>query len=103
MRFSKEVDFILAKMCEVVGCDFDTFDFNQEGWYAKHKWTHEQEEKFKRWMVAYLQRNKKARTSLGIIGNSKTWIERGVNMFLLNYGWYTKVETKELSELGELK
>lgn len=47
-------------------------------WYKKRSWTNEQEEKFKKWMVAYLRVKIKLNKKLA---------ESTTAMFLLQYGW----------------
>ena len=104
MRFTKHLDIVLKKMCKMVKCDFDTFEFKDD-WYWKYEWTQNEEEKFIKWMVGYLQKSRVARHEIGILLNSKASIERGVRMFVFNYGWKNKVKTGKikLSELGRLK
>ena len=88
--FSKHLRVILKKMCKSVNADFDAIDFKKEGWFLQHEWTQKQEDAFKKWMLEYLKKNRDARRELGIIFNNKIMMERGVNMFVMNYGWKTK-------------
>ena len=75
-------------MCESVGVDFDTFDFDQENWYWQHTWTTDEENRFKQWLVHEIYNNTKLRkaTMHFPIRNFKN-IEMAVEMFMLNYGW----------------
>ena len=91
---SEGLKIVLKKMCQMVGCEWETFDFNQEKWYSVYTWTKQQEDAFADWLEKELKKNKKIRDSLSrypaIVKNNSMFREKTVNWFLLDYGWKTK-------------
>ena len=79
---------VLKKMCEIIGEDFTTFNFDEKEWYLKNTWTTKQQNEFKKWMANYIYTNKGARHEmLSIDLKNKKLINKAVEWFIFNYGW----------------
>lgn len=87
----KHVKKILKEMCKRVNANFDKFNFKTKDWFMKHEWSEEECDKFKEWLIIYLNENKEARTEImNIPLKNKIRIEKTAGMFILNYAWRTK-------------
>jgi len=85
---NKHLKIVLQKMCDIVGADFDSLDFQNDAWYYKHSWTVEQEKEFEQWLYNYLWKSKQARkTILAYPYQDKHKIKEAVYQFTLYYGW----------------
>lgn len=78
---------ILKRMCEVVGCDYDTIDFKSNDWYTTYTWSEEQQNEFIDWMVDYLKKSSTARKDMSILSSSKKELQRFSQFFVSMYGW----------------
>lgn len=75
---------ILTKMCEMVGVDYKTFDFNQPNWYWQHTWTKEQEAEFITWLAQFLLKHKYTRKGKYRGEDKPTYDAKKI---VWNYGW----------------
>jgi len=79
---------ILKKMCEFVGCDFESIDFKSDQWYLLHEWTEEQQDLFITWLSEYMRNSSKARKELmSLPSSSKKDTRRFAEYFVGMYGW----------------
>jgi hypothetical protein len=89
--FSTHIHNILYEMCQRVGADYDTIDFQEAGWYTKYTWSVDEENSYKAWLFEYLRNNKDARREIMRFPSTKQKnIERCVNSFIFNYGFVTR-------------
>jgi hypothetical protein len=87
--FSDHMFTILYEMCQRVGADYHSIDF-QTDWYTKYKWSVEEENSYKVWLFEYLRDNKQARKELMRFPTTKQkHIEQTVNFFVSMYGFVT--------------
>jgi len=90
-KFGKHLTIILKRMCKAVGADFSKVKFKSQNWFKKYKWTEEEEDKFRVWLVNYIYTNTDARKEfLAIPLKNKKRIKNAVSMFLMSYGWVYK-------------
>lgn len=81
-KYALAIEFCLNEMFMRVGERFPNEELtNKPDWYTLRSWTDEEEEKFRKWMAAYLRKKLKMR---------KKDAEVEVAMFLLQYGWTNK-------------
>jgi len=95
-NFGPELKIILTKMCNMVNADYDKINFSEENWFYKYEWSDYDENKFKKWLIEYLEKNIEARKEIlgyGLRLNNKK-LESSASMFILNYGWKIKLESK---------
>lgn len=72
---------MIAEMFTRVGRSFDrSFDY-PEDWYLESEWTQEEEEDYRKWLIALL--TKKYKQSKGYASKNASW-------FLFLYGWRIK-------------
>lgn len=83
----EDSQIILKKMCQVVGVDYEQFDFSQSKWFQQHSWTLEEQEKFVRWLGKLLRKK-------GYVGQGTKrgmdWGEYEAKKIVFNYGWSIK-------------
>jgi len=84
-----ELKIILRKMCESVGADFDTIDFNKKDWFWDHEWTAEQEEEFRKWLLQHLKKLPMKRFRQ-LYSSGKYQLEKKVMWFCMMYAWKIK-------------
>jgi len=90
---SYHLETIFANMCRVVGANYHKVDKSADNWYMEYEWASEVEDEFKEWMINYIWKMPKATKEMyGRTRMSKRECALAVSMFLLNYGWKTKVE-----------
>jgi len=90
-ELGKHVKIILKEMCKVVGADHNKIDFKEHNWFYKYEWTHEEENKFKDWMINYLKENAEARNEmLTVSSKNKKILEKAVAWWIFDYGWKVK-------------
>ena len=97
-KVSKGLERILRKMCEIVNCDYENFNFDNPQWFLEYEWTEEQEEEFKKWMTNAIMNDKEIRRDLlefSFGKPTKKFAERVANNFIFNYGWKLKKEVNE--------
>lgn len=88
--FSDYMFTILYEMCQRVGADYHSIDFQEPDWYAKHTWTVFEENSYKVWLFEYLRDNKEARKELMRFPTTKKIeIEKTVDFFVSMYGFVT--------------
>jgi len=82
--------YILKKMCEMVGANYDEIDFKKQSWFTLYKWNANKESEFKEWFVNYLMENKDARFELMEFPTTRiNIIKKLIDEFIFNYGWTT--------------
>ncbi len=82
---------IMKEMCKRVGADFNKMNFKKQDWFLEYSWTKENEEKFKKWLMNFLYKNRKAREEiLEFPSKNKNKLKNAINMFLFSYGWKLK-------------
>lgn len=65
--------------------------FHDNFWYTQHAWTLAEENKFKKWFVRYMMRNRKAREVFTHRSDKdKFRCERFAQYFVWMYGWKYK-------------
>jgi len=85
--FSDSLKTVMAKMLEIAGHDYDTFDFEKDGWYMRHTMTLSQQEDFRKWLVSNFRSNKQLRNDLFRFSRpTRVWAEEAAGMFILKYG-----------------
>ena len=81
---------LLREMCKVINVDYDTIDFQEDGWYEKYTWTEQQENEFILWVAEELYKNNNMREEL--LEDPEQSIvncfEAAVH-FVANFGWDT--------------
>ena len=91
MKKNKYLKRILKKMCSYVNADYNKIDFKKPNWFLEYSWTLEQEYLFRKWLIRYLKRNKRARYSLmNVPTKDKFVLTKFVKEFVFNYGWKYK-------------
>lgn len=48
------INIIFKEMCNTVGADFNTFDFDNSMWDQGYFWTIEEQDKFNDWLARFL-------------------------------------------------
>jgi hypothetical protein len=94
-QYGDPLDSVLKDLCEAVGADYYTIDFEKSDWYYKHNWTFKQEAIFVKELTSKVKENPKFyRELFDVKNNRKT--KQSIEMFLFNYGWkYTNVTNQE--------
>lgn len=59
-----ELKQVMTKMCEIIGIEIGSVDFDNPLWYDTHSWTVDQEMEFLFWLVELLIDDESVRTSL---------------------------------------
>ena len=91
---TKHLAHILYEMCNRVGADPTTVNFQAEGYYKQYSWTNAQQEAFIDWMADYLYTTTEARRELlTITSRSKKRCLQAAREFTFNYGWTLKETT----------
>ena len=81
MEKQKILRGLLVKMFKIIGQEYSEDKCKEEGWFTKHTWTAEQEQKFAEWGKKFLKKHMKL--------NDKC-CKKEMSYFILNYGWKTK-------------
>lgn len=90
-NYTKEIVYM---MCGMAGVDPDTVNFKEEGWYAKHEWTVEEENAYRAWLTDYLSKDLKAwRNLTGLYIRTPMLIGKFIAEFLFYCGWKIKEDT----------
>lgn len=94
-QYGDPLDSVLKDLCEAVGADYYTTDFEENDWYHKHNWTFKDEAKFTEHLLDKVKKNPKFyRDLFNVQNNRKT--KQSIEMFLFNYGWkYVNVTNQE--------
>jgi hypothetical protein len=71
------VEEVVQEMCNRVGANYNSIDFEEPNWYLQYSWTKEEEQSFQDWLVNYLRKK----------GYPKKWAEKDASIFLLHCGW----------------
>jgi len=91
--FSKGLKKTLKKMCEMVNIDYDSIDFESDGWYHSATWTTKQERKFTKWLADKLIEDKKFRFDMlkEVYARNppKKLMKKAAEQFAWCYGWAT--------------
>lgn len=89
----KSLETITKKMFKIVKTDYPKNEsyFKKQGWFLKHSVTEEQQDRFREWMIDYLEKNREARIDFGVYRKNGKQIESDVNMFILNYFWRVRL------------
>jgi hypothetical protein len=92
--FSKGLEKALRRMCKIVDCDYDTFDFGKDMWWREYEWTEKEETKFKTWLNRELKKYRYMRELARTpeLMKDEVYREGFVNYFVNNFGWITKKE-----------
>jgi hypothetical protein len=86
----KHLNIILQEMYKRVNANFKEHK-NEDGWYIKYSWTEDEQNKFEKWLIKYMEKHKEARQELmSIQSNTPIFLQKFAKMFLLNYGWKLK-------------
>lgn len=84
---------IFKKLAECVG--ISDIDFNDQKWFEKHQWSHEEEHDFTLWLIEYLNEHPEVIPDLGEQG---LIITQGNNVlatdFAISFGWDYKPKNK---------
>lgn len=95
-RASESFEVIFKKMFEMVGADYNNFDFNSDGWTNKYTWSRSKEQEFEKWLIDYLYNSTQARREICSINiRTKRYIRRVVSEgigFMFNYGWHVPLD-----------
>lgn len=103
MNYKKQLtkehsETVLRKMFDVVGADYDSFDFDKDYWYHSYEWTEEQQNKYIEWLAEFLKKHnyapKKGRR-YSYSGKSKPLAEHEAYKIVVNYGWRTIKNKKQ--------
>lgn len=90
-KMSDSLVVVLKKMCDIVGADFDSIQFESDDWFLKHSWEEDQEKEFIDWMADYLYKNRIARLEMTkITNNTKRNCRNAAVQFVWNYGWRSR-------------
>jgi len=82
----------LIKLCESVGADFTTTDFNSHGWFMVYTWNKEQEEIYTEWLANRIYKDKKQFKYFAnrTLKHTKSNCKEVAEEFVFNYGWKIK-------------
>jgi len=90
---SFHLENIFAVMCRLVGADYNIVDRTKKDWYLQCQWDEETEKQFSNWMTDYLYKLPQAQSELYDRRYMKKYeCKLAVQLFLLSYGWKTKLE-----------
>ena len=97
-NFRETLKTILTEMCQRVGADYATIDFQDEKWYHRYEWTQDEDIDFQKWLVDYLYNNTKARNEvMSVPIKRKSHLKKFANWFTFMYGWkYKKIENIDI-------
>ena len=85
------IQYILQKMCQMVGCDYNTFDFNKPDWFHSYEWTDKQQEEFRNRLISAAKQYSDVSEALcGAKKVTKKLISKAADAFIFNYGWRLK-------------
>lgn len=96
---------IIKHMCDVIDVDYYSINPKEDGWYEKHRWTIEQEDKFILWLSEELFNNDEMREEL-LEDPSKSVMNcfTAAVHFVGNFGWDTEEDVIDsLDDLEETK
>ena len=86
----KTLEKALRKMCEVVGAEYESVDFNNNAdpYFWKQTWTKDQEGEFTAWLADYLYTDKEARNEfMQFPAKNKKLCQSAAYWFVWNHGW----------------
>jgi len=89
---------IIRKMCDLVGLSILDVDFSDKEFKNKTFWSEVQKQEFKRWLLKYLEKNKKAQVYLFKKRLSKKDLVTKVDKFIDKIGWLSEEEYLKLKE-----
>jgi len=82
---------LIKKMCDMVDCDYDKFDFETGDWYQKYEWTEDTENAFGEYFRLYLKLHVDARKELmNSTSSNKRALKKCWDDFNLMWGWKVK-------------
>lgn len=85
---NESLQFILKEMCNRVGADFKSIDFQDGKWYLSYEWTEEESKQFEKWLSDYLYNNTKARKEIMTITvKRRRYTNEAAQWFTFMYGW----------------
>jgi len=87
-KFDKEFRKIFVEMFKRVDLKFNEKYVSKPDWYAKHTWSEEESDKFRVWLVKYLEKNAKK------MGFSKQRADKEASWFMLAYSWKTRYKNE---------
>lgn len=88
---SKHLTIILQRMCAVVDIKHGKIDFKEEDWFLKAKWSQDDQDAFRDWLIEYMKGNSEARRELMSISSTRVkFIKDFSNSFVFQYGWRLK-------------
>ena len=90
-----EMEIILKEMCQRVDADYNTINFQKEGWYNEYEWSSESQANFIEWLANYLYSNTKARKLFGTWSKNKKLCQKAANSFIWFCWKYKKDENLE--------
>ena len=85
------LQIILKKMYEMVGAVFTMRDCRKKTWFQKYWWTEKEEEKYKKFLLKMLIKNKGFRQIFldHFIGKDTKIFNKAIDWFCFSYGWTT--------------
>ena len=88
----KALQYVLKKMCEVVNCDYETFDFRKDDWFLDYEWDENQEKEFIDWLEKEFENNKSLKVLVKYISSlrNKKGRKKLAKEFTYQYGWKYK-------------
>lgn len=89
---------IFKQLFAVIGKEYNPKFLNEERWWERFEWTHDQKSDFANWLFLCLKENKAAREKLmhPPVKNTQA-IENAVNEFIKNYGWREEPTRRQAS------
>lgn len=84
----EDTEYILTKMFEVVGAEYNSAIILEPDWYLTKSWTPKEAAEFTKWLADYLKRRHKG------VGKKKSMAE--ATWFVTNVGWAMR-PTEEIS------
>jgi len=89
-KMSKSTTTVLKKMFKIAKAPYPKNDsyFKKPDWFLDYSVTKKQEDRFKEWMINYLNKDRQARIDiLDMSCKNKRMIKIGVDFFVFNYFW----------------
>ena len=78
---------VFEELASRVGTSLDKIDFTNADWFAKHKWTVQEELDFKDWLIEQLKSNPQLVDDLEAEGIVRRDIKEMAMDFVIFYGW----------------
>lgn len=72
---------ILKRMLKNTPFDIDTFDFDEDMWFTKYKWSEAEEKEFKDWLIRFYHRWPRTKRL------SRFRIVNSAEAFVFQFGW----------------